>query len=190
MFKFDDLKVNSWNDRMTTKVLSPRPRIKCCETNKDDVITYKPHIFVCLWLGLHSKNPRHPDYVPMLVMVKLKKTVMYVNVMMMKVKGMKKIMTVTLCSNCKTISSCNSCNFSLVNWPGDSIKYVCICPNSTGGHSQGSSIHWLSSILMLILKTSLGLGKKRYFLLISSSLQYHMPTKMASVRDHALCHAQ
>ena len=104
---------------------------------------------------------------------------MYVNVMMTKVKGMKKIMTVTLCSNCKTISSCN---FSLVNWPGDSIKYVCICPNSTGGHSQGSSIHWLSSILMLILKTSLGLGKKRHFLLISSSLHYHMPTKMASVR--------
>ena len=28
MFKFDNLKVNSWNDRMTTNVLSSRPRIK------------------------------------------------------------------------------------------------------------------------------------------------------------------
>ena len=39
MFKFEDLKVNSRDDRqtnrMTTKVLSSRPRIKCGETNYD-----------------------------------------------------------------------------------------------------------------------------------------------------------
>ena len=38
MFTFDDLKVTSrddrMTDRMTTKVLSSRPRIKCGETNK------------------------------------------------------------------------------------------------------------------------------------------------------------
>ena len=38
MFKFEDLKVNSHYDRqtdkMTTKVLSSRPRIKCGKTNK------------------------------------------------------------------------------------------------------------------------------------------------------------
>ena len=34
MFTFDDLKVTSHDDRMTTKVLSSRPRIKCGETNK------------------------------------------------------------------------------------------------------------------------------------------------------------
>ena len=38
IFKFDDLKVTSHydrqTDRMTTKVLSSRPRIKCGETNK------------------------------------------------------------------------------------------------------------------------------------------------------------
>ena len=37
MFTFDDLKVTSrddrMTDRMTTKVLSSRPRIKCGETN-------------------------------------------------------------------------------------------------------------------------------------------------------------
>ena len=36
MFKFDDLKVTSRDDRMTTKVLSSRPRIKCGETNNVD----------------------------------------------------------------------------------------------------------------------------------------------------------
>ena len=34
MFTFDDLKVTSRDDRMTTKVLSSRPCIKCGETNK------------------------------------------------------------------------------------------------------------------------------------------------------------
>ena len=42
MFKFEDLKVNSHDDkqtdRMTTKLLSPRPRIKCGETNNHDNI--------------------------------------------------------------------------------------------------------------------------------------------------------
>ena len=33
MFKFDDLKVNFQDDRMTTKVLSSRPHIECGETN-------------------------------------------------------------------------------------------------------------------------------------------------------------
>ena len=41
MFTFDDLKVTSRDDRvtdrMTTKVLSSRPRIKCGETNESDV---------------------------------------------------------------------------------------------------------------------------------------------------------
>ena len=41
MFKFEDLKVNSHydrqTDRMTTKVLSSRPRIKCGETNNNRV---------------------------------------------------------------------------------------------------------------------------------------------------------
>ena len=41
MFTFDDLKVASrddrMTDRMTTKVLSSRPRIKCGETNNPDV---------------------------------------------------------------------------------------------------------------------------------------------------------
>ena len=43
MFKFEDLKVNSHydrqTDRMTTKVLSSRPRIKCGETNYNYNIT-------------------------------------------------------------------------------------------------------------------------------------------------------
>ena len=33
MFKFDDFKVNSQDDRMTTKVLSSCPCIKCGKTN-------------------------------------------------------------------------------------------------------------------------------------------------------------
>ena len=42
MFKFEDLKVNSHDekqtDRMTTKLLSSRPCIKCGETNNHDNI--------------------------------------------------------------------------------------------------------------------------------------------------------
>ena len=41
MFTFDDLKVTSrddrMTDRMTTKVLSSRPRIKCGETNNSNM---------------------------------------------------------------------------------------------------------------------------------------------------------
>ena len=53
MFKFEDLKVNSHydrqTDRMPTKVLSSRPRIKCGETNNNKLFTihmYKAQLLV------------------------------------------------------------------------------------------------------------------------------------------------
>ena len=38
MFTFHDLKVTSRDDRMTTKVLSSRPRITCGETNEAPMV--------------------------------------------------------------------------------------------------------------------------------------------------------
>ena len=66
MFKFEDLKVNSCDDRqtdrMTTKVLSSHPRIKCGETNNSVMTPYgwglMEHTIIIsgIWYDLPSKH--------------------------------------------------------------------------------------------------------------------------------------